>query len=277
MLDKDELEALESDLLLEALYRRYGYDFRNYAQATARRRIKLLAKETQSSSISALTERVLHESDFYRKVLNYMSITVSEMFRDPGFFLALRQKVIPFLKTFPYIKVWHAGCSTGEEVYSLAILLHEEGLYERSTIYATDFNEEALQTARQGIYSVEKIKAFTQNYEKSGGCSSFSDYYHARYEFAIINQALKKQITFANHNLVTDNVFSEVHLLICRNVLIYFNKALQSRALALFDSSLIYGGFLCLGSKESPDFSELGSHFSCVDRRWRIYQYKHPG
>ena len=276
MLDKDELEALESDLLLEAIYRRYGYDFRNYAQASTRRRIKLLAKETQSSTISALTEKVLHEPDFFRRVLNYMSITVSEMFRDPDFFLVLRQKVIPFLKTFPYIKVWHAGCSTGEEVYSLAILLYEEGLYERSTIYATDFNELALQTARQGIYPVEKIKAFTRNYERSGGSSSFSDYYHACYESAIINQALKKQITFANHNLVTDSVFSEVHLLMCRNVLIYFNKSLQSRALTLFSNSLIYGGFLCLGSKESLDFSEFDEHFSCFDRRQRIYQYKHP-
>ena len=179
------------------------------------------------------------------------------MFRDPWFYLALREKVIPFLKTFPFINVWQAGCATGEEVYSLAIILKEEGLYERSHIYATDFNDAALEKAKTRIYPLERIKEYSINYQKAGGKQSLADYYRAQYQSVIMDTALQQNITFANHNLATDGVFGEMHLILCRNVLIYFDRDLQSRVLSLFQNSLPYNGFLCLGSKETIHFSKV--------------------
>jgi chemotaxis protein methyltransferase CheR len=196
------------------------------------------------------------------------------MFRDPFVYCALREKVVPLLKTYPFVKVWHAGCATGEEVYSLAILLKEEGLFDRVTIFGTDFNDRALEQARQGIYPAERIKDFTRNYQEAGGKGSFSEYYHARYESAALNANLKERITFANHNLASDAAFGEMHLVFCRNVLIYFNPELQNRALRLFDESLVRGGFLCLGTKEDIQFTEVAGGYDAVDSAARIYRKK---
>jgi len=219
-----------------------------------------------------MTARLMYDEAFFSRIVLSFSIVVTEMFRDPEFYKGLREKVIPLLKTYPYIKVWHAGCASGEEVYSLAILLKEEGLYERTTIYATDFNDAVLQQAKAGVYSLGDIRKSTENYQLSGGHSSLSDYYHADYDSVIMSGELKQNITFANHNLAIDNVFSEIHLVLCRNVAIYFNKNLQTRAYRLFEESLIYGGFLCLGMKESIDFSEVRESFVDVDGELRIYK-----
>lgn len=273
-MDATETESIEVALLLEAIYRRYGYDFRDYAQASMHRRVKYLVSKYQCRSISAMTERVLHDEDFFFEMVLGFSITVTEMFRDPGFYRGLREKVLPFLKTFPYIKIWHAGCASGEEVYSLAILLKEEGLYDKATIYATDFNDAALQTASAGVYSMEHGREYTSNYIAAGGKASFSDYFYADYDSIIMNQDLKRNVTFANHNLATDGVFSEIHLVLCRNVVIYFNKTLQERVYRLFHESLVYDGFLCLGTKESIDFSDVRRDFIDIDSPLRIFQLK---
>jgi chemotaxis protein methyltransferase CheR len=215
---------------------------------------------------------VLYDEAFAHKVILEFSVAVTEMFRDPTFYVSVRKNVIPYLKTFPFIKIWHAGCASGEEVYSLAILLQEEGLYERSTIFATDFNEVILEKAREGIYPLKDIRQYSANYARAGGQASFSDYYHAQYDSAIIDRTLKRNITFASHNLVTDGVFGEMHLIFCRNVLIYFDRPLQDRVLQLFDESLEHGGFLCLGTKESLDFSSVSGHFKGADTQEKIYQ-----
>ena len=265
-------ENIEIALLLDALYQRYGYDFRHFTQASTKRRIHHLLAKTTYRHISEMIPHVLYEETFAQSAIQEFSIMVTEMFRDPDFYRAVRQKVIPYLKTFPFIKAWHAGCATGEEVYSLAILLQEEGLYERTTLFATDFNDVALQTAREGIYALKNIRQYTQNYQHSGGKQSFANYYHAQYESAIMSQGLKQNVTFANHNLVTDGVFSEMHLIFCRNVLIYFDRTLQDRVLTLFTDSLNYGGFLCLGNKESIDFSGVKDKFKIIDAHQKIYQ-----
>ncbi|HNT74307.1 MAG TPA: protein-glutamate O-methyltransferase CheR [Anaerolineae bacterium] len=267
-----DLETIEIDLFLNALYQRYGYDFRQYAQASIRRRIKHFQARTHYKRISDLIPAVLYDEAFAHSAIHDFSIMVTEMFRDPTFYNAVREKALPYLKTFPFIKIWHAGCATGEEVYSLAIVLQEEGLYDRATIFATDFNDSALQTAREGIYALKEIRQYTKNYQQAGGTRSFADYYHAQYESAIMEQSLKKNVTFANHNLVTDGVFSEVHLIFCRNVLIYFDKTLQNRVLNLFADSLSYGGFLCLGSKETLRFSDVQERFKVIDDHEKIYQ-----
>ncbi len=267
-----DLETIEVDLFLNALYQRYGYDFRQYAQASIRRRIKHFQARTGYKQISEMIPVVLHDEAFAHSAIHDFSIMVTEMFRDPTFYNAVREKVLPYLKTFPFVKIWHAGCATGEEVYSLAIVLQEEGLYDRATIFATDFNDSALQTAREGIYALKEIRQYTKNYQQAGGTRSFADYYHAQYESAIMEQPLKKNVTFANHNLVTDGVFSEVHLIFCRNVLIYFDKTLQNRVLNLFADSLSYGGFLCLGSKETLRFSDVQERFKVIDDHEKIYQ-----
>lgn len=221
-----------------------------------------------------MTHRLLYDPFFYQEVLQDLSITVTEMFRDPDFYKALREEVVPMLKTYPFVKIWHAGCASGEEVYSMAIVLQEEGLLKRSQIYATDFNQIALQKAKAGIYSIDKIKEYTQNYQKSGGRSSFSDYFNALYDSVKLNEALKKNIVFADHNLVTDGVFGEMNLIICRNVLIYFDKALQSKVIGLFYESLIPGGFLCLGSKESLRFAAKSTEFDVISESRKIYRKK---
>ncbi len=267
-------EDIEIKLLLEGIFLKYGYDFRSYSQAHIKRRILRRLTISQLGSISEMTYSVLQDRSFFEVLLMDFSINVTEMFRDPPFYKALRKDVIPILKTYPFIKVWHAGCSTGEEVYSMAILLREEGLYDRCQIYATDFNERVLQKAKSGMYSLDNIKEYTYNYQQAGGLTSFSDYYTVKTDSAIIDEGLKEKIIFADHNLVTDGVFGEMHVIICRNVLIYFNKELQNRVIALFCDSLTYGGILCLGTKESLRFSSYEEKFQAIDLKQRIFQKK---
>ncbi len=226
------------------------------------------------NSISELQCKILREKDVFKLLLSDFSINFTEMFRDPSFYKAFREELVPILKTYPFIKIWHAGSSTGEEVYSMAILLKEEGLYDRTQIYATDFNEIVLQKAKEGIYDIANIKEYTKNYQKAGGKASFSDYYVAKYESVIFNESLKKRMIFADHNLVTDGVFGEMHVVICRNVLIYFNQDLQNRVLNLFYQSLNNGCFLCLGSKESLRFSTCEDKFDPVVASEKIFQRK---
>jgi chemotaxis protein methyltransferase CheR len=280
---KRNIENIEVELLLEAIYKYYGYDFRDYAKASIKRRIisflssKASFLRAETGKISQLIPLILYDENLFQQLLLCFSVTVTEIFRDPELFKSLRERVVPYLKTFPHIKVWHAGCSTGEEVYSMAIILKEEGIYDKSTIYATDFNDEALMTAKKGIYKLDTGKNFIKNYQKSGGKSSFADYYHAKYDAIIIDNSLKKNITFANHNLVLDGSFGEMHLILCRNVLIYFNKTLQNRIFNLFNESLCDHGFLALGSKESLRFTEAENKFSVFDEKWKIYQKSNNG
>ncbi len=273
---KDTIE-IEIHLLLEALCRKYGYDFRQYSEAHIRRRLMNRLSLCGLETISEMQSRVLHDREFAALLLQDLSITVTEMFRDADFYLSIRQNVVPILKTYSFIKIWHAGCSTGQEAYSMAILLKEEGLYERTTIYATDFNQRALDQAREGIYANEQIKEYTANYQRSGGTESFSDYYTSDYDMVIMDTSLKKNIVWANHNLVTDSVFAEVHMVMCRNVLIYFNSHLQSTVQQLFFDSLINGGILCLGTKESLRFSGLAEEYTELDRMQKIFKKKYPG
>jgi chemotaxis protein methyltransferase CheR len=273
------MAELEVRLLLEAIFDRYHYDFRSYAMASLRRRLSQACNRLGVATISGLQERVLHEPEAFARLLQYLTVQVSDMFRDPEFFLALRGKVLPLLATYPSIKVWCAGCSTGEEAYSLAILLHEEGLLDRAIIYATDINAQSLREAAAGVYPVERLRGFTLNHRRSGGLTSLSDYYHSSGgassgELAIFDQALRRRITFSDHSLATDNVFSEVHLITCRNVLIYFDHALQTRSLRLFSEALIERGFLGLGSKESLRFTEAASLFTDFAMPERIYRKK---
>jgi chemotaxis protein methyltransferase CheR len=273
-MEQANIEQIELELLMEAIYQRYGYDFRQYSQASVKRRVLHHLAKTEFQTISELTSHILYEPPLFQSLLFDMSVTVTEMFRDPWFYATLREQVIPFLKTFPFINIWHAGCATGEEVYSLAILLKEEGLYRRAHIYATDFNDVALEKAKTRIYSLERIKEYTENYQKSGGKNSLADYYRAQYQSVIIDSALQENITFANHNLATDGVFGEMHLILCRNVLIYFDRPLQDRVLTLFHNSLLYNGFLCLGSKETIHFSNIKDHFIEFAAKEKIYQCK---
>ncbi|MDD0844955.1 CheR family methyltransferase [Pseudomonas sp. Gutcm_11s] len=265
-------EQIELRLLIEAIYLRYSYDFRDYAGASLKRRVQQAQVQLGCPTISALQERILHEPSAFMQLLQFLTIPVSEMFRDPGYFLALREQVVPLLHTYPSLKIWVAGCSTGEEVYSLAILLHEEGLLERSMIYATDINPHSLEKAEQGIFALDNLRTYTENYQKSGGTRAFSDYYTAAYDRVLFDKSLRSNVTFADHSLATDSVFAETQLVSCRNVLIYFNRELQNRALGLFHESLCHRGFLGLGGKESLDFSAYAQQFEPVVRRERIFR-----
>jgi chemotaxis protein methyltransferase CheR len=267
---------LEVRLLLEAIFDRYHYDFRSYAMASLKRRLAQACDSLGAATLSGLQERVLHEPESFAALLQYLTVQVSDMFRDPGFFLAIRRQVLPVLATYPSIKVWVAGCSTGEEAYSLAILLQEEGLLDRAIIYGTDINAQSLRAAASGVYALGRLRAFTENHRRSGASASLSDYYHASGNSAIMDAALRRKITFSDHSLATDNVFSEVHLITCRNVLIYFDQALQDRALQLFSDSLIGRGFLGLGSKESLRFSAVAPQFSEFALQERIYRKALP-
>lgn len=271
---KDTTE-LEIALLLEAVFHKYGYDFRQYSEAHVRRRIMNRMTLSGLKDVSQMQSLILKDETFASKFIQDLSITVTEMFRDSDFYRSLRENVIPILKTYPFIKIWHAGCSTGEEAYSTAIILTEENLYDRTTIYATDFNQQALNRAKEGIFSTELIKDYTRNYQLSGGKESFSNYYTSNYSHVIMNQPLKKNIVWANHNLVTDKVFAEVHLILCRNVLIYFNKDLQNKVQQLFFDSLINGGVLCLGIKESLRFSSFNDAYTEIDKKQRIFKKKY--
>ena len=268
----NENEKIEFDLILEAIYQKYGYDFRNYAKASLRRRLRYRLSQSNLETISEMQHKLLNDKEFFDTLLLDLTINVTEMFRDPSFFKALREIVIYELKKQPFIKVWHAGCSSGEEIYSTAILLKENGMYESSLIYATDTNEMVLDKAKSGIFPIEKMKDFTVNYRKAGGLASFADYYTARYDNAIMDNSLKKNIVFSNHNLVTDSVFGEMDLIMCRNVLIYFNRELQDRVFRLFMDSLRPGGFLCLGSKETVRFSSFSENFENVIEKERVYR-----
>lgn len=271
-MDNNAIEEIELELLLEAIFRRYGYDFRHYSKASISRRVKHFMARTGQNRISKITSELLHDESFFQDMIEDFSITVTEMFRDPDVYLTLRREVIPFLKTYPFLKIWHAGCASGQEVYSLAILLMEEGLYDRTTIYATDFNEGVLEKARQGIYPISEVKKYIENYRNAGGIESLTDYFEAHYESVIMSKPLKKNITFARHNLVTDHVFGEMHLILCRNVLIYFDRTLQARVLSLLDGSLVRDGFLCLGKKESLRFSPLHDSYEALDKQMQIYK-----
>lgn len=265
-------EKVETDLLLEAVNKIYGYDFSNYSRAHIKRRLKVFLGKHSFASISEMQHHILHYPAIFEEFLNNFSINVTEMFRDPGFYSDLRTKVIPTLKTYPYIKIWIAGSSTGEEVYSFAIMLKEEGLLERTTIYATDFNKEAIRKARKAIYKIDAIKGYTSNYQKSGGKCSFSDYYMANYDSVIFDKSLSKNIVFAEHNLTTDSVFTEANLVVCRNVLIYFNRSLQDKVLNLFNDSLVTGGFLALGTKETIHFSSISDKYTTISKNNKIYK-----
>jgi len=267
-----ELEQLELDLFVQALKRRHGHDFSQYAPASLMRRVRQLVHDHGCSSVSALTARLLHEPDFVTQVIQGLSVPVSEMFRDPNVFRLLREQVLPILASYPQINIWQAGCAHGQEVYSLAILLEEEGLYERSHIFATDFNPNALQRAREGIYPAKDAQLWSRNYLEAGGNLSLASYYSARYDFIRINERLRRNITFANHNLVVDKVFCEAHLVLCRNVLIYFSNPLQNRTLTLFRDSLVRGGHLCLGLRETLDFAPVAVDFTAIDAKLRLYR-----
>lgn len=263
---------IELRLLIEAIYVRYSYDFRDYAVASMKRRVVQAVRALECESVSELQGKVLHDSQAFMSLLQYLTIPVSEMFRDPEYYLALRQQVVPLLRTYPSLNIWIAGCSTGEEVYSMAILLDEEGLLERAHIYATDINPRSLEKARTGVYSVDNVRLYTENYQKSGGRRSFSEYYTAAYDAVLIDKRLRERVTFADHSLATDSVFAETQFISCRNVLIYFNRGLQDRAIGLFRESLGHRGFLGLGSKESLDFGAHATAFEAVARRERIFR-----
>jgi len=267
---------LEIQLLLEALYQRYHYDFRHYARASIKRRLVQARDQLAFPTISAMQDRVLHDPSMLPRLLDYLTVQVSEMFRDPSYFRALRESVLPHLKTYPSLKVWIAGSSTGEEVYSLAILFREEGLYDRTLFYATDINPEALAAAEAGVYPLDRIRKFTENHQKSGGRSSLSDYYTAAYGRAVFDKTLRERVVFSDHSLVTDAVFAEMHLISCRNVMIYFDRPLQDRAIGLFHDSLARKGFLGLGSKESLRFSAHAGGFSDFVPGEKIYQRREP-
>lgn len=271
-MDDNQVFDIEVKLFIEAVFMKYKYDFRQYSLASVKRRLSNALITHNIKTVSALQEKILHEPEFFTTILQHMTISTTEMFRDPSYFKAFREKVIPYLRSYPSIKIWVAGCSTGEEAYSFAIIFKEEGLLERVMIYATDINPLSLEKAQQGIYRLEDIKKFSANYEESGGVKSLSEYYMADYNAAIINSDLKKNIIFADHSLATDSVFSEMQFVSCRNVLIYFEKKLQNRAINLFHDSLSLKGFLGIGSKETLKFSSHTDNFESWATNERIYR-----
>lgn len=268
----EKVEDIEIRLLLEALYQRYHYDFRSYAMSSIRRRLRQAREQLGFATISAMQERVLHHPDMLADMLRYLTVQVSEMFRDPSYFAALRETVIPHLRTYPSLKVWIAGCSSGEELYSFVILFREEGLEDRTLFYATDINPDALAQAEAGVYDIERIKLFTENHRESGGKGSLSDYYTTGYNRCIFDKSLRKNVVFSDHSLVTDQVFGEMQLVSCRNVMIYFDRNLQDRAVGLFREALPRNGFLGLGSKETLRFSSHADSFREFVREEKIYQ-----
>jgi chemotaxis protein methyltransferase CheR len=266
------LERLEIELLLEAVYRHYGFDFRGYAYASLRRRVWKRIQSERLETVSDLQAAVLHDPEVLDRLLDDLSVNVTAMFRDPNFFLAFREKVVPLLRTYPFFRIWHAGCSTGEEVYSMAILLEEEGLYDRARIYATDMNERVLRQARAGIFPLERMQEYTENYIRAGGRRSYSEYYTAGYDGALFDPALLRNVVFAQHNLVTDRSFSEFNAILCRNVLIYFDKSLQTRVHRLFYDSLATFGVLALGGKETLRFSAFEECFEPLAPAEKVYR-----
>jgi chemotaxis protein methyltransferase CheR len=265
-------ENIEVELLLQAIFAKYGFDFKGYSRASIKRRIKHRLSLSGLESISEMQRKVLYEPEFFGMLLQDLSINVTEMFRDPTFYRALREKILPELKDLPHIKIWHAGCATGEEVYSMAIILKEAGLYQKCRIFGTDISEAVLKKAKEGIYQIDRLKTYTDNYRAAGGCESFANYYSAKYDLVMLDKSLKEHILFSNHNLVTDSAFGEMTIIVCRNVLIYFNRDLQDRVIRLFRESLTDKGFLCLGAKETVKFSSDSDFFEDKVSNEKIYQ-----
>jgi chemotaxis protein methyltransferase CheR len=270
--DKIKLEDEEITDLFVAVRERYGYDFTGYAAASIKRRLLKFSDTTGLKTPESLKDQLLNDEEFFRFFLDEITVNVTEMFRDPLFFLSLRKNVLPLLNTYPFIKIWDAGCSSGEELYSLAILLEEENLYFKSRIYATDISQRELDKAREGIYPIERMKEYTGNYIRAGGKRSFSEFYTAMYGNAIFRSSLKKNVMFSGHNLAVDESFNEFNLIVCRNVLIYFSRQLQERVIGLFLKSLPIFGFLALGNKETLSFSAYRDHFEETDRSQKIYR-----
>ncbi|MFJ7726072.1 CheR family methyltransferase [Neobacillus sp. NPDC097160] len=270
----NELQEIEINLLLEGLYQKYGYDFRGYVRASLSRRVLNRMKAERLPTITALLEKVLHEQGYLERLLNDLSIRMTEMYRDPDFFAVFRNKVVPLLRELPEIRIWHAGCATGEEVYSMAILMHEEGLADRTTIYATDMNEKALAAAQKRAFPLKKMQQYTKNYLKAGGKKAFSEYYTTDHRFAYFHPILDENLIFAQHNLVTDGSFNEFHVILCRNVMIYFANDLQQQVHRLIYNSLADGGFIGLGSKESILFMPKGMQYEEFHPHERIYRKK---
>lgn len=268
----ERIEDIEIRLLLEALYHRYHYDFRNYAMSSIRRRLRQAREQMGFATISALQESALHDPDMLPKLLRYLTVQVSEMFRDPGYFRAIREKVVPHLRTYPSLKIWIAGCSSGEELYSFVILFREEGLEERTIFYATDINPEALAQAEAGVYGLDRIRLFTENHRHAGGKTSLSDHYRSGYDRCVFDRSLRRNVVFSDHSLVTDQVFGEMQLVSCRNVMIYFDRILQDRAIGLFREALPRNGFLGLGAKETLRFSTHADAFREFVREEKIYR-----
>lgn len=269
---RSDLEETEIHLLTEAIFRHYGFDFRDYSLPSLRRRIWKRVYAEGLSTISGLIEKVLHDPRSMEALLLDLSINTTAMFRDPDFYLAFRRKVVPMLRTYPFVRIWHAGCSTGEEVYSTAILLQEEGLYDRCRIYATDINEPVLQKAKLGIFPLSTMQENTANYMAGGGSGTFSDYYTARYDYAIFRPSLRENVVFAQHNLVTDASFNHFNVIFCRNVLIYFNNALQEKVQQLFIQSMEMFGVLGLGKKESIRYTGVASSYDELDAEQKLYR-----
>ncbi|OGR18903.1 MAG: chemotaxis protein CheR [Desulfobacterales bacterium GWB2_56_26] len=270
-----ENERIEIQLLLEGLFLKYGHDFRDYAGAHLKRRMEYRKLAEGLDNYAEMLHKILYDQAFLQQLLLDLSINITEMFRDPWVYAKIRKAVVPHLKTYPFIRSWHAGCSTGQEVYSMCILFHEEEVSgKRIQIYATDFNDLVLDKARQAIFPIEVVKEYTANYQKAGGLSSFAEYYTADYESVKINPPLRDRVLFSAHNLATDGVFAEMNIIFCRNVLIYFNKELQNKVMKLFYDSLCPGGFLCLGPKESLRFTDYADKFDIVGEKERIYRKK---
>ena len=269
---RDDVDEIELALLLEGVYRRYGFDFREYAPASLRRRVWRRVQAEGLTTLSALQDKLLHDPACMERLLLDLSINVTAMFRDPSFYVTFREKVVPLLRTYPFTRIWVAGCSTGEEVYSLAILLAEEGVYDRTRIYATDINESVLDRARAGVFPLDKMREYTQNYIKAGGQRAFSEYYLAKYDGAQFQRSLVENVVFAQHNLVSDRSFNEFNVIVCRNVMIYFDRALQDRVHRLFYESLAMFGVLALGAKESIKFSPVEDRYEDLDANERVYK-----
>ncbi len=269
---KLDLEGIEIKLLTEGIYQHYGFDFRDYSLPSLKRRIWKRVYAEGLSTVSGLQEKVLHDPGCMERLLLDLSINTTAMFRDPSFYLAFRQKVVPVLRTYPFVRIWHAGCSTGEEVYSMAILLYEEGLYDRCRIYATDINEAVLQRAKEGIFPINTMRENTSNYIGGGGAGTFSEYYVAKYDYAIFRPSLRENVVFAQHNLVTDASFNQFNVIFCRNVLIYFNNPLQDRVQKLFLDSLETFGILGLGKKETIKYSSVTDNYEVIDEQERLYR-----
>ena len=267
-----EVEDLEIRLLLEGILQIYGYDFREYAASSIKRRLTHWLAESDFDTFSQAQSQLLRDRSLFEDLLRGVTVNVTEMFRDPTFFKAVREQVVPFLKTYPFVKIWHAGCSTGEEAYSMAILLNEEGMEGRYRLYATDINESVLHAAEEGVMPLAEMQRFTRNYQRAGGTAPFANYYTARYDRAVLAASLRKNIVFSPHNLATDAEFGEMNMILCRNVMIYFKHSLKERCIELFDNSLVPGGFLCLGLKETLERKKKGETYEELLPRMRIYR-----